>query len=68
MRYDYENDYEAFNTATIDFFYDHYFKGEEGHTDWTDEQITGSIQKYDIDNCLDIMKGILYKHFGIKEK
>lgn len=67
-RYDCENDYKAFNTAIMDFFYDHYFKGEEGHTDWTDEQITGSVQKDDIDNCLEIMKDTLYDFFGITEK
>ena len=40
--YDYENDTKAFESATIDFFYDDYFKGAEGH-DYTDEQITMSV-------------------------
>lgn len=62
---DYENDVNAFKDATIDFFYDEYFKGEEGH-DYTDEQITMSVEQADIDNCMDIMKDILYKHFDIK--
>lgn len=65
MRYDYENDYEAFDTATIDFFYDQYFRGEEGH-DYTDNEISMSVEKTDIDNCLELMKNNLYKHFGIK--
>lgn len=63
---DYENDYKAFNDATIDFFYDDYFKGEEGH-DYTDEQIQMSVNKDDIENCLDTMRGILYDHFGINK-
>ena len=62
---DYENDVNAFKDATIDFFYDEYFKGEEGH-DYTDEQITMSVEQADIDNCMEIMKDILYKHFDIK--
>ena len=66
MKYDYENDSKAFNSATIDFFYDDYFKGEEGH-DYNDDQITMAVEKQDIDNCMAIMKDILYKHFGIKE-
>jgi len=64
---DYENDFKAFDTATIDFFYDDYFKGEEGH-DYTDEQISMSVEKCDVDNCLETMRGILYDHFGIKEQ
>lgn len=62
---DYENDVNAFKDASIDFFYDEYFRGEEGH-DYTDEQITMSVEQADIDNCIEIMKDILYKHFGIK--
>ena len=64
--YDYENDSNAFRSATIDFFYDEYFKGEAGH-DYTDEEITMAVSKTDIDDCLEIMKDILYKHFGIKK-
>lgn len=64
--YDYENDTEAFSTATLDFFYDQYFKGEEGH-DYTDNEITMSVNKADIDNCLEIMKAVLYRHFDIKK-
>ena len=63
---DYENDQNAFNDAVIDFFYDDYFKGEEGH-DYTDEQIAMSVERADIENCLEIMRGVLYKHFDIKE-
>lgn len=67
MKYDYENDSNAFCSATIDFFYDDYFKGEAGH-DYTDEQITMSVNKTDIDDCLEIMKATLYKHFDIREE
>lgn len=63
--YNYEKDSEAFGTATIDFFYDQYFKGAEGH-DYTDEQVSTSVQKDDIDNCLEVMKHILYKHFDVR--
>ena len=59
-------EFKTFDDATIDFFYDDYFKGEEGH-DYTDEQITMSVNQDDIDDCLATMRGILYKHFGIKE-
>jgi len=65
-QYDYENDPNAFETATLDFFYDQYFNGEEGHN-YTDEQVTTSVVRADIDNCLDIMRTLLYHHFGIKE-
>lgn len=57
---------DNFDNATVDFFYDQYFKGEEGH-DYTDEEITMSVTKADVDNCLEIMKTTLYRHFGIKE-
>lgn len=63
----YEKDFKAFDDATIDFFYDEYFKGEEGH-DYTDEQIMMSVNKADIEDCIATMRGILYKHFGIEEK
>lgn len=66
MRYDYENDHKAFHTATLDFFYDQYFKGYEGH-DYTDDEVTMSTTKEDIDECLDLMKDSLYRHFDIKE-
>lgn len=66
-KYDYENDYKAFNDATIDFFYDDYFRGEEGH-DYTDNDITMSTTKVDIDNCLELMRDTLYRHFGIEDK
>lgn len=62
-KYDYENDYKAFNDATIDFFYDDYFRGEEGH-DYTDEEITISTTKVDVDNCLELVRDTLYRHFG----
>ena len=55
-----------FENATIDLFYDDYFKGEKGH-DYTDEQITMSATKDDIDDCLTSMRDILYKHFGIRK-
>lgn len=56
-----------FETATIDLFYDDYFKGEKGHDDYTDDEITMSVNKDDIDDCLTSMRDILYKHFGIRE-
>lgn len=56
---------QEFDKDTIDFFYDKYFKGKEGH-DYTDEQITMSVNKGDIEDCLTTMRGILYKHFGIE--
>lgn len=59
-----ENDYEK---AVIDFFYDVYFKGKEGH-DYTDEEITMSVNKGDIDRCANSVKEVLYKHFDIKER
>ena len=64
--YDYENDPKAFESAVIDFFYDDYFKGAEGH-DYTDEEITMSANKADVDNCIAIVKDTLYRHFDIKE-
>lgn len=63
----YENDSKAFENATIDFFYDEYFKGEQGHG-YTDEQVSMSVCKDDVDDCIKVMKNILYKHFGIKEE
>lgn len=60
------NDFKAFDDATIDFFYDQYFRGEEGH-DYTDDEITMSVNADDIEDCLGTMRGILYKHFGIKK-
>ena len=66
LGYDYENDPNAFETATLDFYYDQYFKGEQGHT-YTDKEISISTGKTDIDDCLAIMKTILYRHFGISE-
>lgn len=57
----------TFYDKVIDFFYDDYFKDEECHDDWTDDEIVGSIQQDDIDRCLDKMREALYKHFGIKE-
>lgn len=58
-------DPSIFYDATLDFFYDRYFKEHEGH-DWDDEAITGSVQQDDIDKCLDLMRETLYKHFGVK--
>ena len=57
------NDYK---NSVIDFFYDEYFKKKKGH-DYTDEQITMSVNKEDIDDCVTGIKTILYKHFNIKE-
>ena len=54
-----------YNEAVIDFFYDVYFKGKEGH-DYTDEEITMSVNKMDVDKCVDSIKQVLYKHFDIK--
>lgn len=59
-------EFKRFDDATVDFFYDSYFRGEEGH-DYTDEQISMSVNKDDIEDCLGTMRGILYKHFGIKK-
>lgn len=61
-----EKFFKDFDKATIDFFYDDYFRGEEGHKDWNDMEITFSIEKEDVDDCLETMRGILYKHFDIK--
>ena len=60
----YENDRNAFRDATIDFFYDEYFRGEEGY-EYTDEEIAMSVNKGDVDNCLEVMRGVLYGHFDI---
>ena len=59
-------EFKCFDDATVDFFYDSYFRGEEGH-DYTDEQISMSVNTDDIEDCLGTMRGILYKHFGIKK-
>ena len=56
-----EKDY---NEAVIDFFYDVYFKGREGH-DYTDEQIAMSVTKMDIDKCVETARDALYEHFDI---
>ena len=66
LGYDYDNDPEAFETATLDFYYDQYFKGECGH-DYTDHEIAMATTKTDLDDCLEIMRAILYRHFGINE-
>lgn len=58
-----ENEFEK---AVIDLFYDAYFKGKEGH-EYTDEEITMSATKGDIDKCASSVKSVLYKHFGIHE-
>lgn len=67
MNKNFEDEFKSFDNATIDFFYDDYFNGEEGH-DYTDEEIEASVNKDDIEDCLNTMRGILYKHFGINEK
>lgn len=36
------------NKKVEDLFYDEYFRKEKGHSDWTDEQIAGSINQDDI--------------------
>lgn len=55
----------ASDKTTIDFFYDDYFNGKEGHT-YTDKEIHASASKMDIDDCLEDMRIVLYTHFGIE--
>lgn len=57
---------DNYKNAVVDFFYDEYFKKREGH-DYTDEQITMSVNKGDIDKCVAEIKTILYNQFDIKE-
>ena len=56
----------SFKDKVLNLFYDDYFRNEKGHH-YTDEQITISVVKGDIDDCLTNIKQILYKHFGVKE-
>ena len=55
-----------FDEACDNFFYDAYMKGREGH-EWTDEEITLSAHRGDIDDCVEALRKALYKHFGIKD-
>lgn len=65
--YDFENDHKAFENAVKDFYYDIYFNGVEWH-EYTDEEITMATTKHDIDDCVERMRDILYKHFDIKKE
>ena len=59
---------KIFENDTIDFFYDNYFRKEVLHEDWTDEQISLSVNADDIEDCIEKMRKTLYDHFGVEEK
>lgn len=54
-----------FRDKVIDLYYDAYFKEYKGH-DYTDEQVTMATTKADLDDCVESIKSVLYKHFNIK--
>ena len=51
----------------INLYYDDFFKNYKGHDDWSDEEITISTCKGDVDEFIDEVKNIMYKRFDIKE-
>ena len=59
--------FDQFKDDCVDFYFDKYQKGYEMRDDWTDEDITISTCKGDIDKCVEVMRKRLYEYFDIKE-
>lgn len=43
---------QTFGEKVLDLYFDDYFKGIKGHSDWTDEQISMSTVEADIEDFL----------------